>query len=81
MMKGKLKVLAINGNDSVNKSKFGNLCGCQKSLTDGTKWTTDVMIAGKVAVVAGYGSAGKGPDPEEFQDLHHNRRDQLHNAP
>src|SRR5690606_20300430 len=53
--KGKLKVPAINVNDSVTKSKFDNLYGCRESLVDGIKRATDVMLAGKVAVVAGYG--------------------------
>ena len=57
---GKLKVPAINVNDSVTKSKFDNLYGCRESLADGIKRATDVMIAGKVAVVAGYGDVGKG---------------------
>jgi len=57
---GKLKVPAINVNDSVTKSKFDNLYGCRESLLDGIKRATDVMIAGKVAVVAGYGDVGKG---------------------
>src|SRR5690606_23097912 len=51
---GKLKVPAINVNDSVTKSKFDNLYGCRESLTDGIKRATDIMLAGKVAVVAGY---------------------------
>ncbi len=51
---GKLKVPAINVNDSVTKSKFDNLYGCRESLVDGIKRATDVMMAGKVAVVAGY---------------------------
>jgi len=58
--KGELKVPAINVNDSVTKSKFDNLYGCRESLLDGIKRATDVMIAGKVAVVAGYGDVGKG---------------------
>lgn len=58
--KGKLKVPAINVNDSVTKSKFDNLYGCRESLTDGLKRATDVMVAGKVVVVAGYGDVGKG---------------------
>lgn len=58
--KGDLKVPAINVNDSVTKSKFDNLYGCRESLIDGIKRATDVMIAGKVAVVAGYGDVGKG---------------------
>ncbi|KAJ1978581.1 S-adenosyl-L-homocysteine hydrolase [Dimargaris verticillata] len=57
---GRLKVPAINVNDSVTKSKFDNLYGCRESLIDGIKRATDVMIAGKVAVVAGYGDVGKG---------------------
>ncbi|MEY3015283.1 MAG: hypothetical protein RIT45_4018 [Pseudomonadota bacterium] len=57
---GKLKVPAINVNDSVTKSKFDNLYGCRESLVDGIKRATDVMIAGKIAVVAGYGDVGKG---------------------
>ncbi|XP_032816291.1 adenosylhomocysteinase [Petromyzon marinus] len=55
-----LKIPAINVNDSVTKSKFDNLYGCRESLIDGIKRATDVMIAGKVAVVAGYGDVGKG---------------------
>jgi adenosylhomocysteinase len=57
---GKLLVPAINVNDSVTKSKFDNLYGCRESLSDGLKRATDVMIAGKVAVVCGYGDVGKG---------------------
>src|SRR5262247_3992467 len=57
---GKLLVPAINVNDSVTKSKFDNLYGCRESLADGSKRATDVMIAGKVAVVCGYGDVGKG---------------------
>jgi len=57
---GTLKIPAINVNDSVTKSKFDNLYGCRESLVDGIKRATDVMIAGKVAVVAGYGDVGKG---------------------
>jgi adenosylhomocysteinase len=57
---GKLKIPAINVNDSVTKSKFDNLYGCRESLADGIKRATDVMIAGKVVVVAGYGDVGKG---------------------
>jgi len=60
MLKGELKMPAINVNDSVTKSKFDNLYGCRESLLDGIKRATDVMIAGKVAVVAGYGDVGKG---------------------
>ncbi len=58
--KGKLRVPAINVNDSVTKSKFDNLYGCRESLADGLKRATDVMIAGKVACVCGYGDVGKG---------------------
>ena len=58
--KGNLKCPAINVNDAVTKSKFDNLYGCRESLLDGIKRATDVMIAGKVAVVAGYGDVGKG---------------------
>ena len=58
--KGQLLVPAINVNDSVTKSKFDNLYGCRESLVDGIKRATDVMIAGKVAVVCGYGDVGKG---------------------
>src|SRR5438045_125547 len=58
--KGKLRVPAINVNDSVTKSKFDNLYGCRESLADGIKRATDVMVAGKVAVVCGYGDVGKG---------------------
>ncbi len=58
--KGELKCPAINVNDSVTKSKFDNLYGCRESLTDGIKRATDVMFAGKVCVVAGYGDVGKG---------------------
>ena len=58
--KGSLMFRAINVNDSVTKSKFDNLYGCRESLVDGNKRATDVMIAGKVAVVAGYGDVGKG---------------------
>jgi adenosylhomocysteinase len=57
---GKFKLRAFNVNDSVTKSKFDNLYGCRESLVDGIKRATDVMIAGKVAVVAGYGDVGKG---------------------
>lgn len=57
---GKLKVPAINVNDSVTKSKFDNLYGCRESLVDGIKRATDVMIAGKIAIVCGYGDVGKG---------------------
>jgi len=58
--KGELKVPAINVNDSVTKSKFDNLYGCRESLVDGIKRATDVMVAGKLAVVCGYGDVGKG---------------------
>ena len=58
--RGDLKVPAINVNDSVTKSKFDNLYGCRESLADGIKRATDVMVAGKVVVVAGYGDVGKG---------------------
>ena len=57
---GKLLVPAINVNDSVTKSKFDNLYGCRESLADGIKRATDVMVAGKIAVVCGYGDVGKG---------------------
>lgn len=57
---GDLKIPAINVNDSVTKSKFDNLYGCRESLADGIKRATDIMLAGKVAVVAGYGDVGKG---------------------
>jgi adenosylhomocysteinase len=58
--RGDLKIPAINVNDSVTKSKFDNLYGCRESLVDGIKRATDVMIAGKIAVVCGYGDVGKG---------------------
>jgi len=57
---GKLLVPAINVNDSVTKSKFDNLYGCRESLADGIKRATDVMVAGKIAVICGYGDVGKG---------------------
>jgi len=60
MEKGQLGCPAFNVNDSVTKSKFDNLYGCRESLTDGIKRATDVMVAGKIAVVAGYGDVGKG---------------------
>ncbi len=60
MSKGTLLVPAINVNDSVTKSKFDNLYGCRESLADGIKRATDVMLAGKVAVICGYGDVGKG---------------------
>jgi adenosylhomocysteinase len=59
-LRGELKFPGINVNDSVTKSKFDNLYGCRESLVDGIKRATDVMIAGKVAVIAGYGDVGKG---------------------
>lgn len=60
LAKGKLKLPAINVNDSVTKSKFDNKYGCRESLVDGIKRATDVMLAGKTAVVAGFGDVGKG---------------------
>jgi adenosylhomocysteinase len=60
MKKGELRVPAFNVNDSVTKSKFDNLYGCRESLVDGIRRATDVMMAGKVAVVAGFGDVGKG---------------------
>ncbi|PIE22047.1 MAG: adenosylhomocysteinase [Planctomycetota bacterium] len=60
MQKGELKTPCFNVNDSVTKSKFDNLYGCRESLADGIKRATDVMVAGKVVVVAGYGDVGKG---------------------
>ena len=57
---GRLAFPAINVNDSVTKSKFDNLYGCRESLVDGIKRATDVMVAGKIAVVCGYGDVGKG---------------------
>lgn len=60
MRSGKLRIPAINVNDSVTKSKFDNLYGCRESLIDGIKRATDVMIAGKTALVAGFGDVGKG---------------------
>ena len=60
MQEGKLKVPAFNVNDSVTKSKFDNLYGCRESLVDGIKRATDVMIAGKISLVCGYGDVGKG---------------------
>src|SRR5690606_29412531 len=57
---GTLPFPAINVNDSVTKSKFDNLYGCRESLVDGIKRATDVMVAGKIAVIAGYGDVGKG---------------------
>jgi len=58
--RGELKIPAINVNDSVTKSKFDNLYGCRESLVDGIKRATDVMVAGKIAVVCGFGDVGKG---------------------
>ncbi len=58
--KGKLLFPAINVNDSVTKSKFDNLYGCRESLVDGIRRGTDVMMSGKVAMVAGFGDVGKG---------------------
>ena len=58
--RGELKIPAINVNDSVTKSKFDNLYGCRESLVDGIRRGTDVMMAGKVAMVAGFGDVGKG---------------------
>ena len=60
MEQGRLAVPAINVNDSVTKSKFDNLYGCRESLGDGIKRATDVMVAGKIVVIAGYGDVGKG---------------------
>jgi len=60
MREGKLKMPAFNVNDSVTKSKFDNLYGCRESLVDGIKRATDIMLAGKLCVVAGYGDVGKG---------------------
>ncbi len=60
MEKGELLFPAINVNDSVTKSKFDNIYGCRESLVDGIKRATDVMIAGKIALVCGYGDVGKG---------------------
>jgi adenosylhomocysteinase len=60
MRRGELKTPAINVNDSVTKSKFDNLYGCRESLVDGIKRATDVMLAGKLAVVCGFGNVGKG---------------------
>ena len=60
MAKKTLKVPAINVNDSVTKSKFDNFYGCRESLIDGLKRAVDIMLAGKVCVVAGYGDVGKG---------------------
>lgn len=57
---GKLLFPAVNVNDSVTKSKFDNLYGCRESLADGIKRATDIMVAGKVVVICGYGDVGKG---------------------
>jgi adenosylhomocysteinase len=69
MERGELLVPAINVNDSVTKSKFDNLYGCRESLVDGIKRATDVMIAGKVALVCGYGDVGKG-SAQSLSGLH-----------
>ncbi len=66
---GLLKVPAINVNDSVTKSKFDNLYGCRESLVDAIKRATDVMVAGKVAIVCGYGDVGKGCAHRDRPDL------------
>ncbi len=58
--RGELAVPAMNVNDSVTKSKFDNLYGCRESLADGIKRATDIMVAGKVVVICGYGDVGKG---------------------
>ena len=78
--RGELKVPAINVNDSVTKSKFDNLYGCRESLADGIKRATDVMIAGKVVVVAGYGDVGKGcaQSLRGFGARVHHHRDRPH---
>ena len=60
LREGRLKVPAMNVNDSVTKSKFDNLYGCRESLADGIKRATDIMLAGKIAIVCGYGDVGKG---------------------
>ena len=60
MEKGRLPFPAINVNDSVTKTKFDNLYGCRESIIDGIKRATDVMIAGKIVVICGYGDVGKG---------------------
>jgi adenosylhomocysteinase len=90
MEQGKLLIPAINVNDSVTKSKFDNLYGCRESLADGIKRATDVMVAGKIAVICGYGDVGKGSshslrgmgarvivtevDPRHLRHLHWQRR-------
>ena len=79
--RGELEVPAINVNDSVTKSKFDNLYGCRESLADGIKRATDVMVAGKVVVVAGYGDVGKGcahsmRSLRRPRDRHRDRSDQ-----
>ena len=66
MKKGDLLFPAMNVNDSVTKSKFDNLYGCRESLVDGIKRATDVMIAGKIAIVAGYGDVGQGSAPNRL---------------
>ena len=63
MEEGRLRFPAFNVNDSVTKSKFDNLYGCRESLADGIKRATDIMLAGKVVVVCGYGDVGKGMRP------------------
>jgi adenosylhomocysteinase len=73
--KGTLKVPAFNVNDSVTKSKFDNVYGCRESLTDGIRRATDVMMAGKVAVVAGYGGVGKGSAQSLRRRPRHGHRD------
>ena len=80
---GKLLVPAINVNDSVTKSKFDNLYGCRESLVDGIKRATDVMIAGKVAVVCGYGDVGKGSRAVAARPrrARHRHRDRPHQRP
>ena len=67
---GSLKIPAINVNDSVTKSKFDNLYGCRESLVDGIKRATDIMLAGKVALVAGYGDVGKGSARRSIPSMH-----------
>ena len=80
---GKLLVPAINVNDSVTKSKFDNLYGCRESLADGIKRATDVMVAGKVAVVCGYGDVGKGSRPlaARLRRPRHRHRNRPHQRP
>ena len=79
--KGTLKMPAINVNDSCTKSKFDNLYGCRESFIDAVKRATDVMIAGKIVVVAGYGDVGKGcvqaaQGPRRARHRHRDRSDQ-----